>query len=69
MSKRNHEYTITIAAGAIERIKALSLPADPPGCQLWYSYIERADYCLCDAKQAGRNCTRYEGSPVQEDAA
>jgi diguanylate cyclase len=43
MWNRDHDYTIKIAAGAIERIKALSLPADPPGYQLWYSYAAGAN--------------------------
>jgi diguanylate cyclase len=38
MSSRDHDYTLHIAEMAIERIKALSLPADPPGYELWYTY-------------------------------
>jgi diguanylate cyclase len=43
MSNRDHEYTIKLATSAIEKIKALSLPADPPGYQLWYSYAAGAN--------------------------
>jgi diguanylate cyclase len=38
MGSRDHDYTLRIAEMALERIKALSLPADPPGYELWYSY-------------------------------
>jgi diguanylate cyclase len=38
MGSRNHEYTLRLAELALERIKALSLPADPPGYELWYAY-------------------------------
>src|SRR5450432_1475857 len=38
MGSHNHDYTLRIAEMALERIKALSLPADPPGYELWYSY-------------------------------
>jgi diguanylate cyclase len=43
MSNRDHDYTIKVAASAIEKIKALSLPADPAGYQLWYSYAAGAN--------------------------
>ncbi|MGP0094308.1 MAG: diguanylate cyclase [Xanthobacteraceae bacterium] len=36
---RDHDYTLRIAEMALERIKSLSLPADPPGYELWYSYV------------------------------
>jgi diguanylate cyclase len=38
MGSRDHDYTLRIAEMALERIKALSLPADPPGYEFWYSY-------------------------------
>jgi diguanylate cyclase len=38
MASRDHDYTLHIAEMAIERIKALALPADPPGYELWYTY-------------------------------
>lgn len=38
MSSREHDYTLRIAEMALESIKALSLPADPPGYELWYNY-------------------------------
>ena len=38
MTVHDHDYTLRIAEMALERIKALSLPADPPGYELWYSY-------------------------------
>jgi len=31
MPGRDHDYTLCIAEMALERIKALSLPAGPPG--------------------------------------
>jgi diguanylate cyclase len=43
MSKRDHDYTIKVAATAIEKIKALALPADPASYQLWYSYAVGAN--------------------------
>jgi diguanylate cyclase len=39
MGSRSHDYTLRLAEMALERIKALSLPADPPGYELWYSYV------------------------------
>jgi diguanylate cyclase len=38
MAGHDHDYTLRIAELALERIKALSVPADPPGYELWYSY-------------------------------
>jgi diguanylate cyclase len=38
MTSRDHDYTIKMAELAIERIKALALPADPAGYKLWYTY-------------------------------
>jgi diguanylate cyclase len=38
MTSRDHAYTIKTAELALERIRALSLPADPPGYELWYTY-------------------------------
>jgi diguanylate cyclase len=38
MGDRDHQYTLRIAEMALERIKALSLPADPSAYELWYSY-------------------------------
>ena len=38
MAGHDHDYTLRMAEMALERIKALSLPADPPGYELWYSY-------------------------------
>ena len=43
MAGRDHDYTLRLAEMAIERIKALSLPADPPGYELWYSYASRGN--------------------------
>jgi diguanylate cyclase len=43
MGSRNHEYTLRIAERALERIKTLSLPADPPGYELWYAYMAGRD--------------------------
>jgi len=38
MAGHDHEYTLRIAEMALERIRTLSLPADPSGYELWYSY-------------------------------
>ena len=38
MSSRDHEYTVKIAEIALEKIKSLSLPADPSSYELWYNY-------------------------------
>jgi diguanylate cyclase len=38
MSSRDHEYTVKIAEIALEKIKSLSLPADPSSYELWYDY-------------------------------
>ncbi len=39
MTGRDHSYTVKMAEQAIERIKALGLPADPTGFELWYTYV------------------------------
>jgi diguanylate cyclase len=41
MTSRDHEYTLKIAEHALGKIKALSLPADPPAYELWYAYAAR----------------------------
>ena len=33
------DHTLRLAEKTIEKIKALSLPADPPSYQLWYTYV------------------------------
>jgi diguanylate cyclase len=38
---RDHKYTVRVAEGALERIKALQLPGDPPSFELWYTYVGR----------------------------
>jgi diguanylate cyclase len=38
MAAGNHDYTLRIAEMALERIRALSLPADPSAYELWYTY-------------------------------
>jgi hypothetical protein len=38
MAGRDHDYTLRIAGMALERIKAPSRPADPPGYELWCSH-------------------------------
>lgn len=38
MAESDPDYTLRLAAMAIERIKALNLVADPAGYELWYSY-------------------------------
>jgi diguanylate cyclase len=32
-------YTLRLAEEALDKIKSLSLPADPPSYQLWYTYV------------------------------
>ena len=39
MADRDHDYTVNMAEQAIERIKALGLPADPTAFELWYTYV------------------------------
>jgi diguanylate cyclase len=39
VTSRDHDYTFRIAELALERIKTLGLPADPPAYELWYSYV------------------------------
>jgi diguanylate cyclase len=39
MVNRNHDYTLKVAQETLERIKALGLPADPAGFELWYTYV------------------------------
>ena len=43
MINRDHDYTLRVAGTAIDRIKALSLPADPQGFELWYRYATGHD--------------------------
>ena len=43
MINRDHEYTLRIAETAMDKIKALSLPADPPAYELWYDYAAAHD--------------------------
>ncbi len=38
MASGDHQYTLMLAEKALEKIRALSLPADPSGYELWYSY-------------------------------
>jgi len=33
------DHTLRLAEEALDRIKSLSLPADPPSYQLWYTYV------------------------------
>ncbi len=46
MSNRDHRYTLQMAEQAIERIKALGLPADPTGFELWYTYVSGRNEAL-----------------------
>jgi len=41
ISTRDHRYTISLAEDAVNRIKALQLPGDPPSFELWYTYVGR----------------------------
>jgi diguanylate cyclase len=43
MSSRDPDYTLSLAVAAIERIKALRLPADPPGYELFYQYARNSN--------------------------
>lgn len=43
MSHRDPDYTLSLALAAIERIKALRLPADPPGYELFYQYARNTN--------------------------
>jgi diguanylate cyclase len=43
MTGRNHDYTFKIAEETLDRIKALGLPADPAGFELWYTYVTGAN--------------------------
>ncbi len=38
MASGDHQYTLMLAEKALEKIRALALPADPSGYELWYSY-------------------------------
>src|SRR5579872_5457579 len=38
MGSSNHDYTLRLAEMALERIRALSLPADPAAYEIWYAY-------------------------------
>lgn len=43
MSSGYHEYTVKVAEEALQRIKALGLPADPIAYELWYTYVTGAN--------------------------
>src|ERR1700739_150549 len=43
MSSGCHEYTVKVAEEALQRIKALGLPADPVDYELWYTYVTGAN--------------------------
>jgi diguanylate cyclase len=60
-SSRKRPWTITISIGISEFRKG-----ERPR-----TFIERADWCLYEAKRAGRNCTRFEDScaEMRGDAA
>ena len=38
---RDHRYTMNLAETALERIKSLELPGDPPSFEIWYTYAGR----------------------------
>ncbi len=46
MTGRDHDYTYKIAQEALDRIKALRLPADPAAFELWYTYVTGIDETL-----------------------
>jgi diguanylate cyclase len=43
MSNRDPDHTLSLALAAIERLKALHLPADPPGYELFYQYARNSN--------------------------
>jgi diguanylate cyclase len=43
MACRDHDYTLALGKMAMAKIEALSLPADPPGYELWYRYAAGND--------------------------
>jgi diguanylate cyclase len=43
MSNRDSKYTLALAKAALERIEALSLPADPSSFAVWYAYVAAAN--------------------------
>jgi diguanylate cyclase len=40
-ASRDHIYTLTLAERALDRIRSLSLPGDPPSFEFWYAYAGR----------------------------
>lgn len=38
---RDHEYTVKLAEAALQKIKLLELPGDPPSFETWYAYVGR----------------------------
>ena len=38
---RDHRYTLNLAETALEQIKSLELPGDPPSFEVWYTYAGR----------------------------
>jgi diguanylate cyclase len=71
MTSRNHEYTFKVAQEALDRIKALGLPADPAGFELWYTYVTSANEPLnrCINAAIGEKGTLSieEFEKIQED--
>jgi diguanylate cyclase len=41
IASRDHAYTLDLAESALERIRSLKLPGDPPSFEIWYAYAGR----------------------------
>lgn len=62
---RDHSYTIRLAEDALQRIKSLRLPGDPPSFELWYAYAGR----LIPALNAAINDAIAQTGTLSVDAA
>lgn len=73
MSSRDHDYTLKIAQETLERIKALGLPADPAGFELWYTYVtgvsEPLNRCINTIIEEKGSLSVDELEKIQEDFA
>jgi diguanylate cyclase len=71
MSSRDHDYTLKIAHETLERIKALSLPADPAAFELWYTYVtgvnEPLNRCINTIVEEKGSLSIDELDKIQED--
>ncbi len=71
MSSRDHDYTLKIAQETLERIRALSLPADPAAFELWYTYVtgvnEPLNRCINTIIEEKGSLSIDELEKIQED--